>query len=595
MKKVISTLTILLLCLYMNAQVGALDGGFNNPDGYVVSNVLPAFPANSDTGFAISAHSNDGRLVVANYTTRENFTLVRYTNLGALDNTFGTSGVVDLRLNAGDNAVPYAVKVLPDNTILVAGWTWGSTKDFCLLKLLEDGTPDLSFGTNGWVVTDFGSGHDEARSMAVQSDGKIVLAGIAFNGNNYDFAVARYTATGSLDLAAFGGGTGKVTTPIAGNDIAKSVAIQSTDQKIVVGGTKDVNGVNPNYMVVRYNTDGSLDATPGNFGTGGIVDLDLGNGGAGSSDVGFSLAIQSDGFIVMTGMSKAVAASNNDVATVRLTTSGGLDPAFNPTGAIVGRIGSFTSPGIALFNNGTAASNTDEGVRSIALQSNGDILVAGDTDGEGATFALMILRYNSNGELDTDFSGDGKAALDLSITADEFGFGMILFSNRIYVAGASGAPSDLLLVALQNDGTPLPLVLSQFYAQKQTSKVVLQWQTTSEEDVKQFVIERSNDGKTYKAIGTVAAVGNSNTKRNYSFADQSPFMSANNYYRLLMQDVDGNFKYSKTLIIKFDGQLSTSMQVFPNPVKDLLQVQLPNGLNGTVGLQIIDMQGRVVK
>ncbi len=72
-----------------------------------------------------------------------------------------------------------------------------------------------------------------------------------------------------------------VTTHINGNDIANSVAIQA-DQKIVVGGTADMDG-NPNFAVVRYNTDGTLDASGAGFGTGGIANIDLGNGGAGSS------------------------------------------------------------------------------------------------------------------------------------------------------------------------------------------------------------------------------------------------------------------------------------------------------------------------
>lgn len=588
MKKVTSTLTALFLCLYVSAQVGALDDGFNST-GYVINNILP-IPPNTDTSWAIGTHS-DGRIVVASYTKEERFTLVRYSSLGVQDNNFGISGVVNLRYISGDNAVPYAIKVLGDNKILVAGWTYGSTKDFCLLKLKENGTPDSTFGTNGWVVTAVGSGHDEARSMAVQSDGKIVLAGISYNGTNYDFAVVRYTSTGVIDALNFGTG-GIVTTPINGNDIAKSVAIQS-NQKIVVGGTSDMDG-NPNFAVVRYNTDGSLDAASGSFGAGGIANIDLGNGGAGSTDDGLDLAIDANGYIVMTGMSKPVSGTNNDVATIRLTPTGTLDPAFNPSGAIVGRAG-ITAAGIAIFNN-SSTTNTDEGARTIALQSNGDILVGGDTDGAGSTFALLLMRYNSNGVLDTDFNGDGIAIADIDpTTGNEHGYAMTLYNNRIYLSGYVGAPADLLLAAFQNDGTALPLVLSQFYAQKQTTKVVLQWQTTSEENLKQFVIERSNDGKSYKAIGTVLATGNSTTSKNYSFADQSPFTSTNNHYRLLMQDIDGNYKYSKVLIIKFDGQLTNNMQVNPNPVKDMLQVQLPDGLKGTIGLQIIDMQGRIIR
>jgi hypothetical protein len=286
------------------------------------------------------------------------------------------------------------------------------------------------------------------------------------------------------------------------------------------------------------------------------------------------------------------------VATIRLTTDGALDPAFNPTGAIVGRTGSFTTAGIALFNY-DAVANTDEGARAIALQSNGKIVVGGDTDGSASSFAFLLLRYNSDGTLDDSFDGgiNGNGAITYNFTGSpDYGYGINLFSNRIYFVGSTGSNGsrNSLIAAIQNDGTPLPLVLGQFFAQKQTNKVVLQWSTTSEEGVKQFVVERSSDGKTYKAIGTVAAVGNSTFTQKYSFADAAPFMGANNYYRLLMRDADGNFKYSKFLVVKFDGQLTTELKVNPSLVRDILQVQIPDGMKGNIGLHIIDMNGRVI-
>ena len=583
MKKLTSTLTLAIICLYASAQVGALDPLFN-------STGTPGYSINStgagveDKATSISLHS-DGRIVVATYITEEFFTVARYLSTGVLDPAFGTGGIVSLRRIGGDNAASFAVKVLPDNTILVAGFDFPSSKDFAILKLLENGNPDVGFGTlgTGWVLTDFTGGNDEAHAMAVNTaDGSIVLAGYSTNSGTKDFAVAKYTSAGVLD-PSFGGG--KVSTNILGNDEAESISIQA-DGKIVIGGTSDENG-DPNFTVVRYLTDGTLD---GGFGSGGIATFDLANGGvAASIDEGQDLAVQPDGKILLTGLSKANGANNHDVGVIRLTSGGLLDGAFNATGTT----GTTATPGIITFNHGPT--NSDEGSYAISLQSNGKILLAGDTDGTGSTFAMMLLRFNSNGTFDTNFDGDGVATYDIPSTPNDFGYAMILNGNRIYLAGTTGSPKDLILAAIQNDGAPLPLVLSSFYAQKQTSKVVLQWQTSSEEGVKQFVIERSNDGKTYKAIGQVAATGNSTLTKNYSFADQSPFMSANNYYRLLMQDIDGNYKYSKTLIIKYNGQLSTNMQVFPSPVKDLLQVQLPDGMKGTVGLQIIDLNGRIVR
>jgi uncharacterized delta-60 repeat protein len=591
MKKITSTFTMALLCLYATAQVATLDGRFNTH-----GHVIHALHAGDDHGDAIAVHS-DGRVIVAAFNTDKWFTLLRYMQDGTLDPSFGTGGIVKVR-NSDDDAIAFAIKILSDNTILATGYAWNranSSYDMALVKLDESGAPITTFGPrgNGWVLTDIGSANDEAHSLAVQADGKIVVAGVGDMGaNGNDFAVVRYSSNGILETGAgaFGGGTGIVVTPINAIDNALGVAIQPADQKIVVSGTSNDNTNTSNVAVVRYKTDGTLD---GDFAAGGIADIDIANGGAGTKDIGNALIIQPDGKIVITGMSKPFGTSNFDVTTIRLTTDGALDGSFNPTGAIVGRTGSFSSPGIAIFNHGPG--NTDEGTRTIALQSDGKIIVGGDTDGT-PTFSFLLLRYNSNGTPDGSFDNDGAATYDITNTRD-YGNAIALSNNRIYFTGTTGASGskNVLLAAIENDGSPLPLVLSHFYAQKQTSKVVLQWVTASEEDLKQFVIERSNDGKTYKAIGQVAATGNSTTIKHYSFADQSPFMSNGNYYRLLMQDVDGNFKYSKILIIKFDGQLSTNLQVFPSPVKDLLQIQLPGGMNGNVSLLIMDMHGRVVK
>ena len=134
-----------------------------------------------------------------------------------------------------------------------------------------DGDLDTTFGTGGKVTTAIGSDTDQALSVAIQSDGKIVAAGNSNNGNDYDFALVRYDANGSLDTS-FGTG-GKVTTDFgSANDFARSVAIQS-DGKIVVAGYSN-NGSNDDFALVRYNTDGSLDAS---FDSDGKVTTDFGS------------------------------------------------------------------------------------------------------------------------------------------------------------------------------------------------------------------------------------------------------------------------------------------------------------------------------
>ena len=168
-----------------------------------------------------------------------------------------------------------------------------------------DGDLDTTFDSDGKVTTAIGSGNEQALSVAIQSDGKIVAAGRSSNGSNDDFALVRYNTDGTLDTTF--DSDGKVTTAIgSGTETAYSVAIQS-DGKIVAAGFS-FNGSNNDVALVRYNTDGTLDT---NFDSDGKVTTDIGS----YNDYARSVAIQSDGKIVVAGFSNN--GSNDDFALVR--------------------------------------------------------------------------------------------------------------------------------------------------------------------------------------------------------------------------------------------------------------------------------------
>lgn len=395
MKQVTFILIALSLSIFAAAQPGTIDETFNSSGspGSVTTNLVNG---GDDYGRAMATYS-DGRIAVAAYNENNYFTILRYTAAGALDATFGTGGVVTLRYAPGDDAQAYAVTVLPNNKVLVAGYSWGSTKDFALLCLDENGDPDLSFGVGGWAITPVGTGDDEARSITVQSDHKIVVAGLTSNGSNTDVAVVRYNSDGSLD--SFFGTGGIVTTDIYGGDVPAGVVVQG-DGKIVVAATSNTAGAS-DFAAVRYNADGSLDSF---FGSGGIVTVDIGLGGAGSTDVAHCVALQPDGKIVLAGQTQASSGGNDDVAIIRLTTAGALDA--GPSG--------FDGDGIVTYNYGVV--NTDEEVQSISIQNDGRILLAGSTDGAGSSYALLLLAYSPDGSLDPTFGpgADGIATADLT-------------------------------------------------------------------------------------------------------------------------------------------------------------------------------------
>src|SRR2546427_290790 len=123
---------------------------------------------------------------------------------------------------------------------------------------------DTTFGSGGKVTTAIGAGDEFGCAVAIDSSGRIVVAGASYNGTNHDDAAVRYTTSGSLDTT-FGSG-GKVTTAIGGGDEWGSAVAIDGSGRIVVAGTSDNGTGNDDFAVVRYTTSGSLDTT---FGSGG--------------------------------------------------------------------------------------------------------------------------------------------------------------------------------------------------------------------------------------------------------------------------------------------------------------------------------------
>jgi uncharacterized delta-60 repeat protein len=202
---------------------------------------------------------------------------------GVLDATFGTGGGVATTVGALNFSVANAVAAYPnagtanDGKVVAAGYAETSLKrsggvtqpneDFAVVRYNLDGSLDKSFG-GGMVTTDLGTLRDEAWAVLVQPDGKVVAAG--WNGN-YDIALVRYNPDGSLDTS-FGGSTGKgkVLTSISNgsSDQAFAMSLQADGKLVVAGVTSPRNTRNEDLVLVRYNSDGSLDGT---FGTGGKV------------------------------------------------------------------------------------------------------------------------------------------------------------------------------------------------------------------------------------------------------------------------------------------------------------------------------------
>ncbi|HYV92913.1 MAG TPA: T9SS type A sorting domain-containing protein [Chitinophagales bacterium] len=388
------------------AQAGELDSTFDS-DG-IVSTAIGA----GNDGARSMAIQSDGKIIAAGYSSdgvyEYYFTLARYNSDGTLDNSFGNGGEVITAIGSSNDHA-YALAIQPDGKIIAAGFSFnGTDKDIAVARYNSDGTPDNSFSNDGKVTTAIGTDQDVAFAVTLQPDGKIIVAGYSWNGNEAeDFALVRYNSDGSLDNSF--SADGKVTTAVGSyGDAAWSVALQP-DAKIVAAGIS-FNGSDPDFAIVRYNADGTLDNS---FGTAGIVTTAIGSW----NDDAYSMALQPDGKIVVAGDSWN--GTDYDFALARYNTDGVLDTSFNTDGKVITDIGTY-----------------DDFAYSLALQPDGKMVVAGSAITTGYNdFALV--RYNTNGSPDINFSTDGMVTTDISSNNDEALSVALQPDGKIVAAGQS--------------------------------------------------------------------------------------------------------------------------------------------------------------
>jgi len=286
--------------------------------------------------------------------------------------------------------------------------------------LLAAAALDNTFDTDGRVVTDIAGSTDEARSLAVQTDGKVLVAGQAYINGQYDFAVVRYLADGAIDTT-FGNG-GRATASIStSDDYGFDVALQSDGKILVTGMTYSGGAAGFDMGVVRLNVDGSLDNT---FGTGGKLVINAGS----SWDEAYTIAVQADGKILVGG------AGLGDAVVLRLNADGTADNSFDGDGRAV-----------VSFGFGV------DHAYQIIVQANGKIVVGGGNDQDFA-----VARLNADGSFDTTFDGDGKVTTSIGSMRDKALGLVVLDDGRIVLAGwtqKAVTSFDLALVRYNVDGS----------------------------------------------------------------------------------------------------------------------------------------------
>ena len=413
----------------MGGSAGTLDRSFSG-DGKLTDGLAHAYE-----NITAIAMQPDGKIVVAGPSSNGNwhthFSVARYNADGSLDASFGEGGRSLAELTPHHHHAA-ALALQTDGKIVVAGWAYtpGTDTDFALVRYNPDGSLDNSFDGDGKVTTPLPN-MNQAHSVDILPNGKIVAAGTTHvEGIGAVFAVLRYTDAGSLDSSFDGDGIA-TTDVLSGNyDEAFSVATQ-TDSKIVVAGRASTTSGQFDFAIVRYNADGSLDT---GFDGDGKATTAIGP----SEDDAWSVAIQPDGKIVAAGTSSTNSTGINfDFAVVRYNTNGTLDTSFDNDGKV-----------------STPVGESQDYANAVLIQADGKIVTSGSSF-DGAKFSFASVRYNPNGTLDTSFDLDGKVITSLGQNFDEAHSAAIQPDGRIVVAGATWGwfDSDFAIARYNSNGS----------------------------------------------------------------------------------------------------------------------------------------------
>lgn len=413
------------------AAPGDLDTTFSSPDGKLavdfsgpVYGEAVALRPNPSTPNSIAVA---GRITPDEAGDTADFALAVISSTGSPDaRLYNFSG------NSHENALGIAVQPNDQHIVMVGNTTLGG--GWGVARLDGSLAFDPGFNTVGWTTSTFpgvtGNG-SLPLDVAIQADRDIVAVGVTAANDIGDFAIARYQPTGPPDPEFSVDGDGQQTTDFSGGaDQARAVAIQPADQTIVVAGLGGPPGES-DFALARYTTAGAPDAS---FSApDGKLTTDFG-GVSFAADV----AIQADGKILVAGTDNS---HTGDFALARYNTDGSLDTSFSCDGK------QFTD----------FAGNVEVG-NGVAVQSDGRIVVAGNSFSQATANDFAVARYNIDGSLDTGFSGDGKQTVSFGAT-DVANDVVIQNDGSIVLAGyteVSALNSDFAVARIEGGGGSAP-------------------------------------------------------------------------------------------------------------------------------------------
>ena len=417
MKTLFVSLLFLSYSMYTFAQDGNLDDTFG-VNGKVTTDIF---------GFTDVAHDlayqSDGKMLVAGFSRNsvgnDNFLVVRYLENGDLDTSFGTNAYVNIDVRGfstpkDDQATN--VLIQSDGKIVLVGFSDGAFGDeqFTTLRLNSDGSLDETYGDQGIRFFDFTGSYCEPADAVMLSNNNIAIAGYTDTGSfnpSLIFAVAVIDENGNLNQNF--SIDGKQTIQFGANYEEAYAITETSDGSLLVGG----EGADE-FAIAKLSLSGNLDST---FGNNGKIITDISNyNGLGI----IGLHELSNGKIIAVGESSSSSESRN-ITLIRYNSDGSLDTSF--------------------ANNGFITIDIDSGSedipRSMFVQNDGKILIAGSIV-TGGEFYFLSLRFNTDGTLDSSYSGDGVRLESFNSNQIEIAYGIKQNDNgKINIVGYSGNTS----------------------------------------------------------------------------------------------------------------------------------------------------------
>jgi uncharacterized delta-60 repeat protein len=361
------------------------------------------------------------------------FAMARYTTAGALDTSFDGDGKVMTSLGSGLKSYAQYVSVQADGKIILAGLSYSSIPPqeyfFSIAKYNPNGSLDTSFDGDGIVnnlFEDASESYVNLNTIVEQPDGKFLVT--TENGNNLDFVLRRYNASGSDDTSF--GNNGKSTMSIQDDNRALGIALQPNQKMVVAGYSRSLtNFTGYDFNVVRYLNNGAPDVS---FDQDGIISSKF----DASNDLCAQVLMQPDDKAITVGIQKTFRLNTlgkEFIALSRTNPDGGLDTTFGTNGQVITDLGQDYSK-----------------IKNAVLQPDGKILVSCEITTFGNVTENFLIRYNNNGSLDMTFGNNGRTTLGYEASILPLSNGKIIIASEVFDA----QDHPLLNVKrLNNDGS----------------------------------------------------------------------------------------------------------------------------------------------